>query len=160
MTELNEAASIEIEVIDGYSFKLKIDTTEFNAYSREGLVENIKIIKKVSYHPLEQSMLDPVASSQYGMLEVPDLRFFGRSDSTHLGLLALWAFQTANKKFPETDEDAAWCLTHAKEIAAKNKEAQKGLQVDEIDEEVIRTLCRFSKVQISPMAAFFGGILA
>jgi ubiquitin-activating enzyme E1 len=34
MPELNEAPPIEITVIDGYSFKLKIDATGFGAYKR------------------------------------------------------------------------------------------------------------------------------
>jgi ubiquitin-activating enzyme E1 len=80
MTQINEAGPIEIEVINGFSFKLKIDATNFGAYEREGTVENIKIPKKVQYHSLKQSLHNPIASSQFGMLETPDLRFFGRSD--------------------------------------------------------------------------------
>ena len=53
MTELNALPPTEIEVIDGYSFKLKVDGTAFSPYLRQGLVENIKVPKKVSYHSLK-----------------------------------------------------------------------------------------------------------
>ena len=34
MSELNSHEPIPIEVIDGYSFKLKCDTTKFHPYER------------------------------------------------------------------------------------------------------------------------------
>jgi ubiquitin-activating enzyme E1 len=80
MTELNSIPPTQIDIIDGFSFKLKLDATNFGAYTREGLVENIKVPKKVSYHSLKQSLHNPTASSQYGMLETPDLSCFGRSE--------------------------------------------------------------------------------
>ena len=81
MTELNSLPPTKIEVIDGFSFKLvDIDATTFNAYLRQGVVENVKVPKKVSFHSLKQSLKNPAASAQYGMLETPDLRCFGRSE--------------------------------------------------------------------------------
>jgi len=92
MTELNGLEPTQIQVIDGYSFKVNVDATGFSAYVREGLVENVKVPKKVSYHSLKQSIHNPVASSQYGMLETPDLRFFGRSEQLHLAFCGIWQF--------------------------------------------------------------------
>jgi ubiquitin-activating enzyme E1 len=63
MTELNGLPPTQIDVIDGFSFKLKVDATGFNAYTREGLVENIKVPKKVSYHSLRESLHNPIKSS-------------------------------------------------------------------------------------------------
>lgn len=80
MTELNSLPPTQIEVVDGFSFKLKVDASGFSAYSREGLVENVKVPKKIGYHSLKQSLHNPAASSLYGMLETPDLRYFGRSE--------------------------------------------------------------------------------
>jgi hypothetical protein len=53
MTELNNLEPTQIEVIDGFNFKLKVDGTKFGAYTREGLVENVKVPKKVAYHSLK-----------------------------------------------------------------------------------------------------------
>ena len=92
MTELNSLPPTQIDVIDGFSFKVKVDATGFNAYTREGLVENVKVPKKISFHSLKQSLHNPIASSQYGMLETPDLRYFGRSDHLHIGFHAILEF--------------------------------------------------------------------
>jgi ubiquitin-activating enzyme E1 len=80
MVELNSLPPTLVEVIDGFSFKLKVDTTGFSPYIRQGIVENIKVPKKVEFHSLNQSLHNPVKSSQFGMLETPDLRYFGRSE--------------------------------------------------------------------------------
>ncbi len=53
MTELNSLPPTQIDVIDGFSFKLKVDGTSFSPYVRQGLVENIKVPKKMSYHSLK-----------------------------------------------------------------------------------------------------------
>ena len=53
MSELNTLEPTLIEVIDGYNFKLKVDATSFGAYTREGIVENVKVPKKVSFHSLK-----------------------------------------------------------------------------------------------------------
>ena len=45
MTELNTLAPVQIRVIDGFKFKIDIDATGFNAYQRQGLVENVKVPK-------------------------------------------------------------------------------------------------------------------
>ena len=72
---MNSLPPTQIEVIGGFSFKLKVDATNFGAYAREGMVENVKVPKKVAFHSLKDSLHNPIASSQYGMLETPDLRF-------------------------------------------------------------------------------------
>lgn len=108
MVELNSLTPTLIDVIDGYSFKVKVDGTGFSPYERQGLVENVKVPKKVSYHSLKQSLHNPVASSQYGMLETPDLRFFGRSEQLHLAFAGVWEFQKTHGRRPANNaEDIA-----------------------------------------------------
>ena len=63
MDELNDHEPIPIEVIDGFSFKLKLDTSKFKEYKGQGLVENVKVPKKISFHSLKESMKNPIASS-------------------------------------------------------------------------------------------------
>jgi len=61
-------------------------------YTRQGLVENQKVTKAVSYHDLVKSYHNPGASAQYGFLEDPDLRNFGRSGHLHLAFRAVHSF--------------------------------------------------------------------
>jgi ubiquitin-activating enzyme E1 len=63
MTELNSLPPTEVTVINGFSFKVNVDSTKFGEYTREGLVENVKVPKKITYHSLKESIHNPVASS-------------------------------------------------------------------------------------------------
>lgn len=160
MTELNTLPPTEVTVIDGFSFKLKVNTTDFKAYDRQGLVENIKVPKKVQFHSLKQSMHNPVASSQYGMLETPDLRCWGRSDQLHLAYLGIFAFQKAHSRLPQNkEEDFQEVLAHVRRINEENKTSE-GITLEEIDEKIIRNATLYSAACITPMAAFFGGVVA
>jgi ubiquitin-activating enzyme E1 len=90
MTGINKKDPILIKNCKAYSFELVCpDIASFGVYERQGIVENIKVAKPVSYHRLAQSMVDPVASTAYGMLETPDMRFWGRSNHIHAGIRAL-----------------------------------------------------------------------
>lgn len=105
-------------------------------------------------------MHNPTASSQYGMLETPDLRCFGRSEQLHLAILAIFEFQKAHERLPGNNAtDADWVLNAAKKINEENK-TNEGHTVEEIDEKVIRNTALYSAACITPMAAFFGGVVA
>jgi ubiquitin-activating enzyme E1 len=160
MTELNSLPPTQIDVIDGFSFKVKVDATAFQPYIREGLVENVKVPKKITYHGLKQSIHNPAASSQYGMLETPDLRYFGRSDQLHLAFLGILEFHKTEGRLPgNNEEDFQKVFATVKRINEENK-ANEGIVLEEIEEKVIRNATLYSQACISPMAAFFGGVVA
>ena len=95
------------------------------------------------------------------MLETPDLRFFGRSEQLHIAFSGIWQFQQQNGgRLPgNTDEDFQAVLANAKAINASNKDTE-GLYVDELEEKIVRNATLYSRACISPMAAFFGGVIA
>ena len=80
MIELNDHQPIKITNCKPFSFELELDTTKFNAYSRQGTVEDIKVPKKMPFDSLLKSTKNPVASTVDGMLAVPDLSKFGRAE--------------------------------------------------------------------------------
>jgi ubiquitin-activating enzyme E1 len=137
---------------------VEVDATGFHAYERQGLVENVKVAKKVAYHSLKQSIHNPTASSQYGMLETPDLRFFGRSEQLHLALRGIWQFQKEHKHLPGEGE-IAHVIKYVEDINEQAKTSE-GMSVEDIDFKVIRNASTYSRACISPMAAFFGGVIA
>jgi len=59
---------------------LDLNSSGFGDYLRQGLVENVKVAKDVSFHSFEESYKNPSKSTNYGMLEPPDLAKFGRSE--------------------------------------------------------------------------------
>lgn len=94
------------------------------------------------------------------MLETPDLRFFGRSEQLHLAYLGIFAFQKAHNRLPNnSEEDFQEVLTHIRRINEENK-ASEGITLEEIDERVMRNATLYSRACITPMAAFFGGVVA
>ena len=115
MTEINETEPIKIVGTTIHTFTLELDSTKFKDYTRQGLVENVKVPKKVEYHPWSQSYKNPAASTQFGMLEVPDLSKFGRCEQLHLALVGILEFITQHKRYPEdNDNDVKECLERAK----------------------------------------------
>lgn len=93
MAELNDLEPVRITVIDGFSFKIYHNCNQFNDYTMQGLVENIKMPQKIKFHSLEESVINPAASSPEMMLMCPDFRLFGRSEQLHLATRAIWEFQ-------------------------------------------------------------------
>lgn len=151
---------VKIVGTTSHTFKIELDTSAMKPYERQGLVENIKVPKKVVFHSLGDSSAKPAASSQYGMLETPDLRFFGRSEQLHVAIMATHAFRQAEGRFPgNTKEDLDKTVQMAKDLNAANKEKDAHF-VEELEEDVVRKTAAFSACSISGQAAFFGGIVA
>jgi len=80
MTEINETEPIEILSTTVYTITLKLDSSKFTDYLRQGTIENIKVPKKVAFDSWEKSYKNPAASTAHGFIEPPDLAKFGRSE--------------------------------------------------------------------------------
>lgn len=162
MTEINNLPPVEITACTTFTFTIKLDSTKFSPYTRQGIVENIKVPKKVSYNSWADSFKNPLASTQYGMFETPDLSKFGRSDQLHYALYGVLNFMKANNKFPENNEgDIKSCQELAAKMQTDNKAANaEFFGVEEIDAKVFENAVKYAGCSISPMAAFFGGIVA
>ncbi len=154
MTEINNTKDpIKIIATTPLTFTLELDSSKFGQYVRQGVVENVKVPKKVEFHSWEQSFADPVASSNDGMLLTADFAKFGRPEQLHVALYGITAFVKQNQKYPEAGDVAA--VKALAEAALKNSK----LEV-EIDDGVFAKAVQFSGCVVSPMAAFFGGIVA
>ena len=110
MTEINGAGPFKITKTTKHTFTIDCDSSGFGEYKRQGVVENKKVAKPMEFHSWEQSYKNPAGSSQYGMLETPDLSKFGRSDQLHAALYGILSFLKSENRFPEnTDEDVKKC---------------------------------------------------
>lgn len=94
-----------------------------------------------------------MASSPDGCLHTPDLSKWGRSDQLHAALYGIHSFVLANKRYPAT-ADVKVVMDLAKDIAKANK-----FEV-EIEEDVFTKAVSYSACAISPISAFFGGLVA
>ena len=110
---------------------------------------------EISFKSLKQALADPLSAQSSGMLETPDMNFWGRSDQLHVGLVTIFEFLAKEGRLPQM-EDANSCWELAQSLI-KNKTVN--LEV-ELEEEVIKNCVSFSRSSISPMSAFFGGIIA
>ena len=161
MTEINGTEPIAISVIDGFSFKLKLDTTGFGKYIREGLVADVKVPKKHKFNSLREALAKPLATAPDGCFLTPDLAFFDRPGLLHYALQGILRFFDKSGKLPgNTDEDAKTVFDFSKEINEENKSVEGAWTIDEWDEEIFSKASRHSAASISPAASFFGGIVA
>lgn len=161
MNEINNTDPIPISVIDGFSFKLKLDTTSFGAYQREGLVENVKVPVKHRFNSLREALTKPLATAPDGCFITPDLAFFDRPGLLHYALQGVFRFYTEKGTLPSnSEEDAKAVFEHAKAINEENKSVEGAWTLDEFDETIFSNVSRFSRACISPVASFFGGVVA
>ena len=160
MTEINNRDPIEIEVTGSTTFNLKLDTRDLGAYTGQGVVEDTKVAKKVAYSSLAESIEDPAAATPYGFLEPLNMSHFGlqRSEQLHLAFYATMKFHDKKQRYPDAGDVAA-VKELATEINAAWKAADKPC-LEEIDDKVIEKVASYAKCSLSPMAAFFGGIVA
>ena len=71
---------------------------------------------------MAETIKHPAACTAYGMLEMPDLKLFGRSEQLHLAVYAVHSFRDKNNRYPEnTEADLNEVVATAKEIAADLK---------------------------------------
>lgn len=95
MTELND----QIYVIDEkspFTFTLVgIDSTKFNPYTREGIVEQVKMPVNLSFKKLEESLSKPYAPGKTE-LDICDWEKIGRPEQLHLALGALLQFTSTH----------------------------------------------------------------
>jgi len=92
MTEINNREPIEIIEVKGpYTFKIKADSRKWGAYSRQGVIENVKVPKTVSFLSLNESRANPAKGTADGCLQTADFTKFGRSEQLHLAIQGLYA---------------------------------------------------------------------
>lgn len=88
MVELNDSPPRPIKYVSPYSFSIE-DTTGYSAYTREGIVEQVKVPSKLSFKSWDESNVNPLLEEP---LNIPDLGKFGRSEQLHFAFRAVREF--------------------------------------------------------------------
>ncbi|KAI9780248.1 MAG: E1 ubiquitin-activating protein [Geoglossum umbratile] len=119
-------------------------------YKSGGLFTQVKMPKVIDFEPLSAQLKKPE-------LLISDYAKFDRPQQVHLGFQALHAFaERHGGEYPRAhnDSDATEVWKYAQSLAEQQEEKV------ELDEKVIRELSYQACGDLSPMAAFFGGLAA
>jgi ubiquitin-activating enzyme E1 len=146
MTELNNMEPFKIQSTGKHTFTIDVDTTSFGKYAGSGYVKQVKQVQKFDYLPLAESLKNPAIIDT-------DFAKFGRPQLLHSAFMALNEFIQKNGDLPKS-----YNTTDAEELVnlTKNLVSDK----DSVDERIVRLLSYTARGNISPMAAFLGGLAA
>ena len=149
MEELNGAAPRKITVKGPYTYSIG-DVSGLGAYQGGGLWSQVKMPKFIDFQPLHEQLKKPE-------LTISDFAKFDRPQQLHFGIQALHKFAEAHEGAmprPHNEADAKEVVTIATGIAK-----DEGAEV-EIDGKLLTELSFQARGDLSPMAAFFGGLAA
>ncbi|CZR64942.1 probable ubiquitin-protein ligase (E1-like (ubiquitin-activating) enzym) [Phialocephala subalpina] len=148
MEALNSSEPRKITVKGPYTFSIG-DVSGLGQYKRGGMYTQVKMPKFIDFKPMSLALKEPE-------FLISDYAKFDRPQQLHIGFQALHAFAEQHGRLPrpQNKEDAAIVIGSAKAFAAQEK-----LDVD-IDEKLLAELSYQATGDLSPMAAFFGGLAA
>ncbi|KAK3709496.1 E1 ubiquitin-activating protein [Vermiconidia calcicola] len=149
MEGLNDAAPRKITVKGPYTFSIG-DVSDLGQYKRGGLYTQVKMPKILDFEPFSQQLKKPE-------IMISDFAKFDRPGQLHVGIQALHSFAEKHGgdfPRPHNDEDAAEVLKLTQELAKQSEEEV------ELDKKIIKELSYQAQGDLSPMAAFFGGLAA
>lgn len=149
MEALNDAEPLKITTRGPYAFSIG-DVSGLGDYKRGGLFTQVKMPKFIDFQRLSVQIQEPE-------FLISDHAKFDRAEQLHLGFQALHDFAEDHHgqlPRPHHEHDATKVLKYAMSLAAKNNHEIQ------IDHQVLRELSYQAQGNISPMAAFFGGLAA
>ena len=93
MTELNESEPLKIEVINGYSFRIRVDPSKFSDYLGGGIVEDVKVPLPHKFNSLQQCISKPLETNRDKSFYVYDFADFERPGQLHIAFQAIQGFR-------------------------------------------------------------------
>ena len=148
MEKLNDGTPRKITVKGPYTFSIG-DVSGLGQYKRGGLYTQVKMPKIMDFEPFSKQLKAPEQL-------ISDFAKFDRPGQLHVGVQALHAFADKQGSLPKPhhDADAAEVFKLAQDLA------KNGAEEVELDEKIIKELSYQARGDLSPMAAFFGGLAA
>ncbi|CAI9628008.1 unnamed protein product [Alternaria burnsii] len=149
MEGLNGCAPRKIEVKGPYTFSIG-DVSGLGEYKKGGQFIQVKMPKIINFEPFSKQLKKPE-------LLISDFAKFDRPQQLHVGIQAIHKFANLHKgEFPRPhhEADADELFKIAQEIAGQGEDKV------ELDEKLIKELSYQARGDLSPVAAFFGGMAA
>ena len=167
MIELNNCKPIKIKRIDNYNIQI-CDTSGFSNYTSGGIIMKAKMPLTMKFKSFEKKIEEPYDDNDENPQIIDET---SSNEIIHTGILALYSFYNKYNHLPEINNE-----NHAKELISisykifndkeKNEEfwvqniREENADFDKLFEKTIRNLSLWSRIQISPIASFLGGIIA
>ncbi len=148
MEKLNNSEPRKVTVKGPFTFSIG-DVSGLGQYQRGGLYTQVKMPKLINFEPLKSQLKNPE-------FVISDFAKFDRPPQLHIGFQALHQFAKSHGSLPkpQNDADASELYNIAQELA------KGGETTVELDEKLLRELSYQARGDLSPMAAFFGGLAA
>eukprot|EP01069_Polyplicarium_translucidae_P011502 Polyplicarium_translucidae@DN4017_c0_g1_i1.p1 len=179
MTELNGSPPRPIRVNGKYSFTIE-DTSGYTAYEAQGIAVQVKVPTRQSYISYKEACDAPVPptsksnacvsqwlANRSASLPCPDFGKIGRSEQLHFATQAMLRYEEKHGSLPPMRDAAAEaeCIEIARGLLAEAEERKQAgaggvVAFDSLDVDVCRKTARFGRAQLSPVAAFVGGVAA
>ena len=145
MEELNSAVEpFKVEVLGPYSFAMG-DTRSMSPYKKGGYVTEVKVGASIDFLSLDEALRAP---------RIEDCDFKDQLQR-HVAFLALHEFQKENGRLPNSYnvQDADTFVRCAQTVNGEHKFVEK------LDEDLLKSFAKTAKGNLSPMAAFLGGVV-
>ena len=162
MTELNGKEFV-VEFENYESFRILQDTSNFHDYIRGG--KAIKVIKNTPKLYFDFGSRSNIICDNMHQFLILDAEKVGRSEFLYMIFVCIHDFYIShNCNLPELNN-----LTQAKEIEKNVKKFYDTIKANNLpwyqnvqpyDEKVVLNVIRWSRAEICPITAFFGGIVA
>ena len=148
MEGLNGSEPRKVTVKGPYTFSIG-DVSGLGQYKRGGLYTQVKMPKVLKFQTLSKQLQQPEAL-------ISDYAKFERPQQLHIGFQALHAFSEKHGGLPRAHNatDAQEVFKYAVSLAGTGEDKV------EVDEKLITELSYQARGDLSPMAAFFGGLAA
>lgn len=149
MEGLNDCAPRKIEVKGPYTFSIG-DVSGLGEYKRGGLYTQVKMPKFIDFEPMSKQLAKPE-------LLISDFAKFDRPQQLHVAFQALHTFaERHGGEFPRphNETDAAEIVKIAESLSGQGEDKV------ELDEKLIKEVSYQARGDLTPMAAFFGGLAA
>ncbi|KAF0697402.1 Aste57867_11882 [Aphanomyces stellatus] len=150
----------QVEVFDPYHLKLVGGTARFSPYIGGGMFTQHKQPFTTPFRSFQEALSSPVHPGDYGLMFTDGAKF-GRAEQLHVLVWGLMEFEAKHGHLPRlyNDDDADEVIAYAKEGPAVYADAEP-FRLDEIDEKLLRRLIHVARIELHPLAAFYGGVIA
>lgn len=169
MTELNETPPRPIRILSNSSFAIE-DTTKFSDFISGGVVEQAKIPRPIFFKSLKEAFDNiynddfDFNSSSWNSKKPMDLRKINRNELLHLSFLSIHNFFDRHGRLPYTnsqeDQDKVIDISKTIYSLSRDKKRDWAVNLQNIEEYVIKNVSRWARVNVVSVCSFFGGIVA